>query len=250
MSRTRIGIIGGSGLYEIPLENATWQRVETPFGEPSDEYRLGTLEGREVAFLARHGRGHQKLPHEVPFRANVYGMKSLGVERILSASAVGSLREEMPPLDVVLPDQFIDRTRHRVDTFFGDGIAAHVSLAEPFCPELRKHLAQAGTKVEATVHASGTYICMEGPQFSSKAESFLYRSWGADVIGMTNLTEARLAREAEICYATVALVTDYDCWHEEEEAVTVDAVIENLRRNAKTAEALLRGALQSLPAVL
>jgi len=248
MADPKIGVIGGSGLYDIPLDEAVWHEPETPFGEPSDRIRVGLLEGVEVAFLARHGQGHRILPSEVPFRANVWAMKALGVERILSASAVGSLREDLPPRDVVIPDQFIDRTRHRPDTFFGDGVAVHVSLADPFCPQLRGALLEAGKGVEAAVHGGGTYVCMEGPQFSTRAESHLYRSWGASVIGMTNLTEARLAREAEICYATIALVTDYDCWHEEEEDVSVETVVENLRRNARTAEGLVRGAVSSLPA--
>jgi len=248
MADPKIGVIGGSGLYDIPLEDATWHEAETPFGPPSDRIRVGRLEGADVAFLARHGQGHRILPGEVPFRANIWALKALGVERILSASAVGSLREDLPPRDVVIPDQFIDRTRHRPDTFFGDGVAVHVSLADPFCPQLRGALLEAGEGVEATVHDGGTYICMEGPQFSTRAESHLYRSWGASVIGMTNLTEARLAREAEICYATIALVTDYDCWHEEEEDVSVETVVENLRRNARTAEGLVRGAVSSLPA--
>lgn len=247
MSEATIGVIGGSGLYEIPLEDISWKSVDTPFGVPSDQYLVGTLSGRRVAFLARHGRGHCLLPSEVNFRANVYGMKALGVERLLSASAVGSLQEDVHPLDVVLPDQFIDRTRHRADTFFGQGIAAHVGFAEPFCPQLRAHLMRAGGQVDATVHPDGTYVCMEGPQFSTKAESFLYRSWGAKVIGMTNVTEARLAREAEICYATMALVTDYDCWHEEEEHVSVEALLANLKANAATAARLLEATIASLP---
>src|SRR5437867_1230235 len=223
-------------------------RLLTPFGEPSDAYLTGTLDGRPVSFLSRHGRGHGKLPSEINYRANIYGFKLLGVERIFSASAVGSLREEIEPLHIVLPDQLVDRTRQRVSTFFGGGVAAHVSLADPFCPELRTLLARQGTHRGIAVHDGGTYLCIEGPQFSSRAESKLYRSWGLSVIGMTNATEARLAREAEICYATIALVTDYDCWHEEEAPVTVEQDVERLSTNAVAARALIRDAIASLPA--
>ncbi len=246
-----IGIIGGSGLYDLAaLAGAQEVRIETPFGEPSDAYFVGAVDGVRVAFLARHGRGHRIMPTELNFRANIYGFKSLGVRRILSASAVGSMKEAYKPTDIVLPDQFIDRTRHRVDTFFGNGVVAHVSLADPICPELVRTVRSAADAIGKAVHVGWTYLCMEGPQFSTKAESRLYRSWGVDVIGMTNLQEARLAREAEICYATLALVTDYDCWHETEEAVTVEQVISVLRANAETAARLLAEAVRRVPATL
>jgi 5'-methylthioadenosine phosphorylase len=248
VSDARIGVIGGSGLYDMEALRVLEHRaVETPFGPPSDPYVLGELEGRPVAFLARHGKGHRLLPTELNFRANIFGFKLLGVERILSVGAVGSLKESYPPGHVVVPDQFIDRTRHRPDTFYGDGLVVHVSLADPVCPELTRHLAMAAEQVDADVHRGGTYVCMEGPQFSTRAESFLYRSWGADVIGMTNLQEAKLAREAEICYATLAMVTDYDCWHEEEEAVSVEAVLETLRQNSRTAQDIVRRVVAGLP---
>ncbi len=248
MGGIRIGVIGGSGLYQMPgLEVGEERRVATPFGEPSDAYILGTLEGREVAFLPRHGRGHRLLPTELNFRANLYGFKVLGVEWILSLSAVGSMKLEYRPRDVVVPDQFFDRTRHRPDTFFGDGLVAHVSMAQPVCPRLAAVFATAAREAGATVHRGGTYLCIEGPQFSTRAESEIYRRWGVDVIGMTNLQEARLAREAEICYATLALVTDYDCWHEEEEAVSVEGVLEVLRQNASTAQQVVRRAVAALP---
>jgi len=244
----RVGVIGGSGLYEMPEISQVEERtVETPFGKPSDAYILGTLAGRRVAFLPRHGRGHRLLPSELNFRANIYGFKLLGVERLLSAGAVGSMRESIRPLDVVLPDQYIDRTRGRASTFFGDGVVAHVSFAEPICPQLRSLLAEAARKVRARMHDGGTYLCMEGPAFSTRAESLLYRSWGVDVIGMTSLQEAKLAREAEICYATIALVTDYDCWHASEEQVSVEQILANLRLNAETASGLLREAIGALP---
>ncbi len=247
--RARLGVIGGSGLYEIEgLEQVRRVAVETPFGSPSDEFVIGLLEGVEVAFLPRHARGHRLLPTELNYRANIWALKSLGVEWIISASAVGSLEGEIRPLDVVVPDQFIDRTRHRVDTFFGDGLVAHVSLADPVCRELRALLVDALGETGVRVHDGGTYLCMEGPQFSTRAESRLYRSWGAAVIGMTNIQEARLAREAEICYATLALVTDYDCWKEDEEPVTVDVVVDRLGRNAATARTAVRGAARRLPA--
>lgn len=248
MAEARIGIIGGSGLYKMEeLKDVEKVALETPFGDPSGKYVLGNLEGKRVAFLARHGTGHRILPSELNFRANVYGFKILGVEFILSASAVGSLKEGIPPLDVVIPDQFIDRTRGRISTFFGAGLAAHVGFAHPFCSILSAQLFEAGKTVGASVHKGGTYVCMEGPQFSTLAESNLYRSWGADVIGMTNLQEAKLAREAEICYSTMALVTDYDCWHEEEENVTVDAIIENLQKNAETAKKMMIETVKTLP---
>lgn len=241
------GILGGSGLYHMAgLEDIREVRVETPFGEPSEVLRIGTLAGHRVAFLARHGRDHRLLPTEINYRANVYALKSIGVRRILSASAVGSMREDVHPRDVVVPDQFIDRTRHRADTFFGDGVVAHVSLADPVCPVTRSALRACAGRNGATVHDGGTYLCMEGPQFSTRAESVLYRSWGVDVIGMTNLQEARLAREAEICYATLALVTDYDCWHEDEDDVSVDALLGILRDNAELARATLRDAVLDL----
>jgi 5'-methylthioadenosine phosphorylase len=251
MPEATIGVIGGSGLYKFAgLEDVKEVAINTPFGKPSDALVIGELEGHRVAFLPRHGRGHRIMPTEIPFRANIYAMKMLGVERILSASAVGSLKEEHKPLDVVLPDQFIDRTRLRTSTFFGDGIVAHVSFADPVCPQLGEVLAAAGAEIpELEIHKGGTYVCMEGPAFSTRAESNLYRSWGADVIGMTNVQEAKLAREAEICYATIALVTDYDCWHDSHESVTVDMVIENLNRNTESARSLIRGALRRLAGV-
>jgi 5'-methylthioadenosine phosphorylase len=231
-----IGIIGGSGLYDMAeLTDREEKRVSTPFGDPSAPYVLGTLGGKRVAFLARHGIGHRLLPSELNFRANVYGFKVLGVERILSASAVGSLKEEYRPLDIVVPDQFFDRTAGRVSTFFGRGIAAHIAFAHPICGTLAAIAADAAGSVGARVHRGGTYVNMEGPQFSTLAESNQYRSWGMDVIGMTNLQEAKLAREAEICYTTLALVTDYDCWHPDHDSVTVDLIVANLVQNAVTA---------------
>ena len=226
MAQAEIGIIGGSGLYSMPgLTKVKEVRLTTPFGKPSDAYVLGTLQGRKVAFLARHGRGHRILPSELNFRANIYGFKQLGVERIVSISAVGSLKEEHKPLEFVIPDQFFDRTRHRVDTFFGNGIVAHIAFADPICPQLAQVVEQACKKAGVAGKRSGTYVCMEGPQFSTKAESNVYRSWGMDVIGMTNLQEAKLAREAEVCYVTVAMVTDYDCWHPHHDSVTVDQIV-------------------------
>jgi 5'-methylthioadenosine phosphorylase len=214
--RVEIGIIGGTGLYEMEGFGETSEvTITTPFGDPSDSLVVGTLEGRRVAFLPRHGRGHRILPHELNFQANVFALKTLGVEWILSVSAVGSLKERYAPLDVVIPDQFLDRTRQRRSTFFGRGLVAHVAFAQPFCGGLRRLMAEACGEVGASHHVGGTYVCMEGPQFSTRAESELYRSWGMDLIGMTNLQEAKLAREAEICYLTMALVTDYDCWHED-----------------------------------
>jgi 5'-methylthioadenosine phosphorylase len=240
--------MGGSGLYALAgLEDTRELTVATPFGPPSDALVVGRIGDRPVAFLARHGRAHRLLPSEINYRANLYAMKALGVTRILSASAVGSMKESIHPRDVVVPDQFIDRTQHRLATFFGDGIAAHVAFADPVCPETRKVLFDAAKASGATAHDGGTYVCMEGPAFSTRAESQLYRSWGVDVIGMTNLTEAKLAREAEICYATLALVTDYDCWHEEEADVSVAGVLENLRANAALAAATLRAAVLGLP---
>src|SRR6187431_1643003 len=238
MKQATIGIIGGSGLYQMPeLKEVEEVKVDTPFGSPSDAFIVGTLEGERVAFLPRHGRGHRFTPTEVPYRANIYGMKLLGVERLLSASAVGSLQEQYAPLDMVIPDQFFDRTRARAheSTFFGDGIVAHVGFAHPVCSELGDVLATSCQSADVKMHRGGTYICMEGPAFSTKAESNVYRSWGMDVIGMTNLQEAKLAREAEICYVTIAMVTDYDCWHPEHEAVTVSEIIGNLVQNAENA---------------
>ena len=249
MTAARIGIIGGSGLYQMPeLTDVDEIQLQTPFGNPSDAFIVGTLEGERVAFLPRHGRGHRFTPTEVPFRANIYAMKLLGVERILSASAVGSLQEKYAPLDMVIPDQFFDRTRGRVreSTFFGDGIVAHIAFAHPVCSELGDVLEESCRTTEVKVHRGGSYICMEGPAFSTVAESNVYRSWGMDVIGMTNLQEARLAREAEICYATLALVTDYDCWHPGHDAVTVDTVIEYLNKNVRNAQMIMREAVKRL----
>jgi 5'-methylthioadenosine phosphorylase len=248
MNSIRIGVIGGSGLYDMAeLTDREERRVETPFGEPSGPYVLGTLRGRRVAFLARHGAGHRLLPSELNFRANIYGFKTLGVEWILSASAVGSLREDYAPLHLVIPDQFFDRTKGRISTFFGRGLAAHVAFAHPVCARLAAIAYDAAQQAGATVHRGGTYVCMEGPQFSTLAESTLYRSWGMDIIGMTNLQEAKLAREAEICYTTIALVTDYDCWHPEHDKVTVDMVIATLTANAKTARQVIANAVERLP---
>src|SRR5213082_3195102 len=223
-------------------------RQQTPFGEPSDAYVLGTLEARKVAFLSRHGRGHRIMPTELNFRANIYGFKQLGVERILSVSAVGSLKEEHKPLEFVIPDQFLDRTRHRVDTFFGDGVVAHIAFADPVCPQLSEAVAVACKKAKVVGKRGGTYLCMEGPQFSTKAESNLYRSWGMDVIGMTNLQEAKLAREAEICYVTIAVVTDYDCWHPHHDSVTVDQIVAVLVKNAENAAKVVKETVAAMPA--
>jgi len=248
LSQAEIGIIGGSGLYSMPGLTGIQEIVlETPFGAPSDAYVVGTLEGRQVAFLARHGRGHRILPSELNFRANIHGFKQLGVERILSVSAVGSLKEEHKPLEFLIPDQFVDRTRHRVDTFFGDGVVAHVAFADPVCPQLSEAVAAACKKANVIGKRGGTYLCMEGPQFSTKAESNLYRSWGMDVIGMTNLQEAKLAREAELCYVTVAMVTDYDCWHPHHDSVTVDQIVVVLLKNAENACNVVREAVAAMP---
>ena len=247
--KAEIGIIGGSGLYSMPgFEAQEEALIDTPFGPPSDNYVLGTLGGRQVAFLARHGRGHRISPSELNFRANIYGMKALGVERIISLSAVGSLKEEHRPQDFVLPDQFFDRTRGRVSTFFGEGLVAHISFADPICPQMSAVLASACEAAGVTVKKGGTYLCMEGPAFSTKAESNVYRGWGMDVIGMTNLQEAKLAREAEICYVTVAMVTDYDCWHPEHDAVTVNDIIANLVKNAENASRVVAEAVTEMPA--
>ena len=244
----RIGIIGGSGLYDMAeLTDREERSVSTPFGEPSAPYVLATLRGRRVAFLARHGIGHRLMPSELNFRANIYGFKVLGVEWILSASAVGSLRADYKPLDLVVPDQFFDRTRNRISTFFGDGIVAHVGFAHPFCRTLSGIMHEAAVTAGATVHKGGTYVCMEGPQFSTVAESQHYRTAGFDIIGMTNLQEAKLAREAEICYSTLALVTDYDCWHPDHDSVTVEMVVTTLLQNAKTAQQVIAKAVEGLP---
>jgi 5'-methylthioadenosine phosphorylase len=250
LAQAEIGIIGGSGLYSMPgLTEVKEIFQNTPFGDPSDAYVLGMLEGRKVAFLARHGRGHRILPSELNFRANIHGFKQVGVERIISVSAVGSLKEELKPLDFVIPDQFFDRTRHRADTFFGDGIVAHISFADPVCSDLAKVVEGACEKASVTGKRGGTYLCMEGPQFSTKAESNVYRSWGMDVIGMTNLQEAKLAREAEICYVTVAMVTDYDCWHPGHDSVTVDQIVAVLLRNAENAAKVVRETVAAMPKV-
>ena len=241
MSRVKIGVIGGSGLYKMEtLTGIDQVKIDTPFGDPSDEYILGTLEGVRVAFLPRHGRGHRISPSELNFRANIYGFKKLGVEHIISVTAVGSLKETIHPLDVVIQDQFFDRTRQRVSTFFGDGLVAHIAFADPICPDLSELIFRAAVENGATVHKGGTYLCMEGPAFSTRAESNVYRQWGMHIIGMTNLQEAKLAREAEICYATMAMVTDYDCWHEEEEDVTEEAIIQNLMKNAALAKKIIQ----------
>lgn len=244
MTQAKIGIIGGSGLYKMEaLKDVEEVQVDTPFGSPSDALIVGTLAGAKVAFLARHGRNHTLLPSELPFRANIYAMKQLGVEYLISASAVGSLKEEAKPLDMVVPDQFIDRTKNRVSTFFGEGIVAHIAFGEPVCKQLANVVADAVASLNlegVNLHRGGTYVCMEGPAFSTKAESHLYRSWGATVIGMTNLPEAKLAREAEIAYTTLALVTDYDCWHPDHDSVTVEMIIDNLQRNAVNAQKVIQ----------
>lgn len=248
MTEVEIGVIGGSGLYSMPgFSDVREQRVETPFGAPSEVFLVGTLGGRRVAFLARHGRGHRILPTELNFRANIHGFKQLGVERIISVSAVGSLKEEHKPLEFVIPEQFFDRTRHRVDTFFGDGVVAHVSMADPVCGEMARVVETVCGKVGVVGKRGGTYLCMEGPQFSTKAESHVYRSWGMDVIGMTNLQEAKLAREAEICYVTVAMVTDYDCWHPHHDSVTVDQIVAVLTKNAENAAKVVKAAVEAMP---
>ncbi|QHS53335.1 S-methyl-5'-thioadenosine phosphorylase [Edaphobacter sp. 12200R-103] len=248
MHKAEIGIIGGSGLYAMPgLTDVREEKVTTPFGDPSDAFVLGTLEGRKVAFLARHGRGHRLLPTELNFRANIYAMKMLGVERILSVSAVGSLKEEHKPTDFVMPDQFIDRTYARISTFFGEGIVAHVAFGDPVCVTVSQAFQEACDASGVIGKSGGTYVCMEGPQFSTRAESNLYRSWGADIIGMTNLQEAKLAREAEICYATMAMVTDYDCWREGHDDVTVDQIVAVMHQNSRNAEKVVRAAVAALP---
>src|SRR6202158_589424 len=245
----RIGVIGGSGLYHMPgLQNAREIKVKTPFGDPSDALVVGMLEGKRVAFLARHARGHRFLPTEINYRANIHAMKQLGVERIVSVSAVGSLQEDLKPLDFLIPDQFYDRTRHRVSTFFGDGVAAHVGFAKPVCAQLTGVLGEACDRAKVRVHRGGTYICMEGPQFSTLAEAHVHRQLHFEVIGMTNVTEAKLAREAEICYATVAMITDYDCWHPDHSSVTLEQIMGNLARNAENAQNTIRAAVRAMPA--
>jgi len=248
LAQAEIGIIGGSGLYNMPgFSDVKEVKLETPFGDPSDAFILGTLEGRKVAFLPRHGRGHRILPSELNFRANIMGMKMLGVDRILSLSAVGSLKQEHKPTDFLIADQFVDRTYKRVSTFFGDGLVAHVAFGDPVCPEIAKVMNSACQKAKVVGKMGGTYICMEGPQFSTKAESNLYRSWGMDVVGMTNLQEAKLAREAEICYATLAMVTDYDCWHPEHDSVTVEQIVAVLHKNAENACNVVKQAVALMP---
>jgi 5'-methylthioadenosine phosphorylase len=250
--QVKIGIIGGSGLYKMEaLKDVEEVQIDTPFGSPSDALIVGTVEGTKVAFLARHGRNHTLMPSELPFRANIYAMKSLGVEYLISASAVGSLRAEVKPLDMVVPDQFIDRTKNRISTFFGNGIVGHIAFGEPICPKLAGVLTDAIASLDladVTLHRGGTYVCMEGPAFSTKAESNLYRSWGATIIGMTNLPEAKLAREAEIAYATLAMATDYDCWHPDHDSVTVEMVIGNLQKNAVNAQRIIQETVRRLSA--
>ncbi len=248
MAQVEIGIIGGSGLYAFPgLTDVREEKLTTPFGDPSDAYTLGTLEGRKVGFLARHGRGHRILPSEINYRANIWGFKTLGTERLLSVSAVGSLKEEHKPTDFVLPDQFIDKTHRRITTFFGEGCVAHVAFADPVCHETAGVVEAACRKAGVTVKKGGTYVNMEGPQFSTKAEANVHRSWGADVIGMTNVPEAKLAREAEMCYVTVAMVTDYDCWHPTHDSVTVEQIVGYLTRNTENVQKVVRATIGSMP---
>lgn len=247
MGEQMIGIIGGSGLYNIEgIREVKTVSLDTPFGKPSDSFTVGTLEGRKIAFLPRHGKGHTILPSELNFRANIYGMKKLGVEHIIAVSAVGSMKEEIRPLDIVIPDQFFDRTRGRISTFFGDGIVGHVSFADPVCGTLADTLYNAAKSTGVQAHKGGTYLCMEGPLFSTRAESQVYRQWGVSIIGMTNLQEAKLAREAEICYSTLAMATDYDCWHVSEEVVTLEMIIGNLNKNAETAKRILKTAIPKI----
>ncbi len=244
----RIGIIGGSGLYEIEsLTEITHVSLDTPFGAPSDAYIIGTLEDRRVAFLPRHGRGHRISPSELNFRANIYGFKKLGVEHIISVTAVGSLKENIRPLDIVVPDQFYDCTKERVSTFFGNGLVAHIAFADPVCPQLSNLIFKHATKAGASAHIGGTLLCIEGPAFSTRAESNVYRQWGMDIIGMTSLQEAKLAREAEICYAPMAMVTDFDCWHQGETEVTVETVVQNLKRNISTAKKIIHSLVSDVP---
>jgi len=248
MPQAKIGVIGGSGLYDMEgITDIEEVDIDTPFGRPSDTIVVGKLEGVGVAFLPRHGRGHRILPTEVPVRANIYALKSLGVERIIAINSVGSLKEEFKPGDLLIPDQLIDRTRSRVNTFFGEGVVVHIPFGEPFCPVLSQVVYQAGQEAGATVHQGGTYVVIEGPAFSTRAESFLYRSWGVDVIGMTALPEAKLAREAEICYAIIACITDYDCWHRKHEAVTAEIILNTLRQNIDTAKRIIKLAVGRVP---
>ncbi|MCJ7582187.1 MAG: S-methyl-5'-thioadenosine phosphorylase [Candidatus Aminicenantes bacterium] len=247
LHQVNLGILGGTGLYKIDgIKIIEEIFLETPFGKPSDAFIIGELEGEKIAFLSRHGRGHRILPHELNYRANIYGFKMLGVKRIISISAVGSLKEELKPKDIVVPDQFFDRT-HRKSTFFGEGIAVHVSLDPPVCPDFAGFLYDVGKELNLSIHRGGTYICIEGPAFSTKAESKIYRQWDCDIIGMTGATEAKLCREAEICYATLSLVTDYDVWHESEEPVTAELIFENLGQNIKNAKKILKQAVRSIP---
>ncbi|MFQ5560251.1 MAG: S-methyl-5'-thioadenosine phosphorylase [Nitrospinota bacterium] len=249
MTEGKIGIIGGSGLYEMEeLSEIREERVDTPFGEPSDAYILGKMLGKELVFLPRHGRGHRILPSELNFRANIYGMKKLGVDTLLSVSAVGSMKEAIEPGHIVIPDQFFDMTKNRISTFLGNGVVGHAGFGDPICPSLKEALYHASVDSGATTHKNGTYVCIEGPLFSSRAESLVYRSWGVDVIGMTNATEAKLAREAEICYSTIALSTDYDCWHEEEEDVTADAVLAIIHKNVAMAKKILKKSIETIGA--
>jgi len=244
----RIGIIGGSGLYEMEsLADVRHVSLDTPFGAPSDEYIVGSLRGTPVAFLSRHGRGHRLLPTEINFRANIYGFRKLGVERIISVTAVGSLKSHIRPLDIVLPDQFVDRTKERIGTFFGNGLAAHIAFADPVCPDLFDRVCRSAAQTNTSIHRGGTLLCIEGPAFSTRAESTLYRQWGMDIIGMTSIQEAKLSREAEICYAAMALVTDFDCWHTDTQAVTVETVTRNLAKNISTAKAILENVVPALP---
>ncbi|MFQ5901316.1 MAG: S-methyl-5'-thioadenosine phosphorylase [Thermodesulfobacteriota bacterium] len=249
MTERTVGVIGGSGLYEMEgLENIEEVKVETPFGKPSDLYITGMLGNTRMVFLPRHGRGHKILPSELNFRANIYGMKTLGVQWIISVSAVGSMRENIEPGHIVIPDQFVDRTKGRISSFFGNGVVGHIEFADPVCHDLAGILFQAGKGTDITIHKNGTYICIEGPQFSTRAESNIYRQWGVDVVGMTNIPEAKLAREAEICYATLALATDYDCWHETEEDVTIEAILDTLKRNVSNAKTIIKNAVPQIPA--
>ena len=249
MEELVVGVIGGSGLYEIEgLEDVKEVRVETPFGEPSDVYITGNLKDVKMVFLPRHGKGHRLLPSELNYRANIYGMKKLGVQQIISVSAVGSMREDLVPGHIVVPDQFFDRTKGRASTFFGNGIVGHVEFADPVCNNLSVILYSAGLEIGLKIHKGGTYICMEGPQFSTRAESLIYRKWGVDIIGMTNIPEAKLAREAEICYGTIALVTDYDCWHEAEEDVTIEAILDIIKKNVSNAKKIISHAVEKVSA--
>jgi len=247
VSEAAIGIIGGSGLYELSgLTEVRWRRVRTPFGDPSDEYCVGRIGAQRVVFLARHGRGHRIAPTDLNFRANIWGLKSLGVEWVIAISAVGSMKEHIRPLDLVIPDQFFDATKRRISTFFGEGIVGHIGMADPICPQLATILEKAARQGGATVHRGGTYLCIEGPQFSTRAESRIYRTWGVDVIGMTNVPEVKLAREAELCYATLAMATDYDVWHDTHAAVSVDVVVKALLQNVATAKNVLARAIPDI----